>query len=172
MTMIIKDIFAGKTLFTAKGSALLAMLVAAVISLVAPSCTTNNGDIGRYYGTWAVESVTLNGHELEGWNADGTWTNFSFQNNIVCIARYDKLQDKTECWGTWEERDGILYLDFTHKDDRFTPGTGIYSAPEWLHFVPNGVTELHIDQATGRTMTLSNISVVGGSIVYKLRKTY
>lgn len=170
--MNISDILTGKTRGKRRLSALFAVLATVILGIVSPSCVTNNGDIGIYYGTWAVESVTVDGHELDGWNAGGTWSNFSFQNNIVCVARYDRLQDKTECWGTWEERDGILYMDFTHSDDRFEPGTGIYAAPEWLGFEPDAVTRLRIDSATGSEMTLTNVKADGNAIVYRLRKTY
>ena len=137
-------------------------------------CVTNNGDIGRYYGVWALDRMTVDGADDTSFShgpgtREDSWTCFSFQNSVVCIARYNALQDRDERWGTWSEDGKELTLDFTHRDDSGNPD--YYTAPAWILMEP-GTTVCRIEAATDRAMTLSFTDTRGRRIVYYLRKTY
>lgn len=135
-------------------------------------CADNNGDIGLWYGVWALESVKVNGTPDTSFDNDGSWTNFQFQNNIVCISRNTALHEKTECWGTWRQQDDRLLLDFGHHDGANPPGTGIYAAPGWIFMTSGTVNSLQIIQAAGKSMTLAMTAADGRQIEYRLKKTY
>ena len=147
------------------------ILCLSLLFLVA--CKTNNGDIGRYYGTWALDAIEIDGQTDTSWQEPGTWTNWSFQNNIIEIARVDDLQDATKRYGTWKELSDpdVLVLDFTHGDDETQSGTDVYAAPEWV-FIDAGITQLSILHASDRNMTLRYTNSEGKTITYYLRKTY
>lgn len=146
-------------------------LLILIMVLTLASCVTNNGYIGRWYGVWALDRVTVDGVEDTSWRAPGEWVNWSFQNNIVDIVRCNSLNDDEECYGTWAEKDGTLVLDYGHSDNESAPGTGVYAPPVWLH-IDSGVTVLRIENATGRTVTLAHTDSHGHRVVYTLRKTY
>jgi hypothetical protein len=145
------------------------LIFALVIALT--GCRTNNGDIGVYYGSWALKSVTIDGVEDTAWSSDNMWTTWSFQNNVICISRTNDLQDMDTRWGTWSEDNGKLLLDFRHSDDNAAAGSGQYAAPSWLYFERNTVTTLGIDAQTSKSMTLSIVDANGRKIVYTLKKT-
>ena len=147
-------------------------ILLATLLFVIAGCRTNNGDIGIYYGTWALDKITINGVEATSWCDDGTWTTWSFQNNIVSIERLNDLQDNYTTWGTWTDSNGTLALDFRHYDDSTPAGTGAYAAPTWIYFDTNTVTSLTIDSQSSKAMTLSTTDSSGRKLTYYLRKTY
>ena len=69
-------------------------VIIAVLTLLT-ACTTNNGDIGIWYGTWSLERMTVDGTDVPVNDGNG-WTNFAFQNNVVLITRTTPLHDVTE----------------------------------------------------------------------------
>lgn len=148
------------------------LIITVLLTLTESGCVTNNGDIGDYYGTWALDEITVDGTRNDSWNADGTWTNWSFQNNIICIARFNDLGDKTEAWGTWSEQDGKLLLDYTHRENGTEYQPYPYVAPRWIFFRPDAVNVMKIDSRNGRKMVLSATGEDGATITYSLRKTY
>ena len=145
------------------------IMLAAALGMT--SCVTNNGDIVDLYGVWALDEVTVDGAEYTLWNADGSSTNFEFQNNIVCVQRVTPLHDQSSCWGTWERTSTSIEFNFTHHDDSNAPGTGTYAAPAWF-LMPDGVTTAKVVSDTGRRMELTFCGVDGSTVSYRLRKTY
>jgi hypothetical protein len=141
------------------------------LALVLAACRTNNGDIGVYYGSWALDSITIDGTADTAWCSDGMWTTWSFQNNVICISRTDDYLSQDARWGTWSDNGSELALDFRHSDDKTEAGKGQYTAPTWIYFERNAVTTLAIDAQTSKAMTLSLVDANGRKIVYKLRKT-
>lgn len=150
-----------------RGTAFL-MLMFSLAAIV--GCTTNNGDIGLYYGAWGLKSVTVNGETSNAWCDDNSWTTWQFQNNIVCITRYWPDHKYEDRWGTWHDDDKSLMLDFTHSDNDYPSGTDIYAAPEWLYMPLGVVIHLEILRQTSCKMVLRNTLPNGDEIVYTLEK--
>lgn len=142
-------------------------LIAMMALMLLSACTTNNGDIGVYYGTWALNTVYVNDTLDTNWCDDAHWTTWSFQNNIVNIARSDEYQDLDSRWGTWSEEGNKLSLDYRHHSDEYD-----YDAPTWIYMERQTVTVLTIEKQTSKTMTLSFEDSQGRSIRYELRKIH
>lgn len=143
-------------------------LLSLVISLTA---CQNNGDIGDYFGTWAVSEMTVDGTPAPDFTPDITF--FSFQNNIVFVERLVDTYDDLERYaGTWVDTGDVLRLNFTHSDDAHQPGQGVYHAPDWLYFPENSVIDLKFLEKKSRSMTLQYTTDEGATIVYTLKKTW
>lgn len=145
-------------------------LITILSALAFMSCTTNNGDIGPYYGTWSMLSFTVDGEPAE--DTDIGSILWEFQNNIVSITITDPYHTRYAHYGTWREYDGYLSLDFTHHDDSNQPGQGPYMAPEELKFPSNEVIELKIESQSSKGMVLSWHNASGETLVYTLKKTW
>lgn len=145
-------------------------LYTTIIALTAllTGCVTNNGDIGTWYGTWALERMTVDEADVPTVDENG-WTCFAFQNDVVLITRTTALGDVTERYGTWTEQDGQMNFDFNHNDD-FDPS--VYTAPAWLHFVPAGVTRCKILSSSSKAATLQQVTADGLTVTYYLRKQH
>lgn len=137
--------------------------------LVMTSCKTNNGDIGRWYGLWTLERMAVDGTDVPAVTDEG-WTNFAFQNDVVLITRTDRLGDVDERFGTWTETDGFMDLDYGHRDDLGEGNQYIYKAPEWLYFIPDGVTRCRILSARDCCVILQQTDAQGRVITYCLKK--
>lgn len=137
-------------------------------------CVTNNGDIGPWYGNWAMTSMTVDGNEYTTWADGGNETVWSFQNNIVCIQDVNPHHDTQRCWGTWTEEGSKLTLDYRHHDTADpAPGHSYkYTAPSWLLMDANSLIVLNIDSSTDKTVVLSTTNADGQHIVYSLKKNY
>lgn len=131
-------------------------------------CRDNNGDIGPWYGSWSLVSVTEDGLPYTDWQIDGRTVSWSFQNNIIRIQAAWPNHDYHNFYGTWAVEGQTLLLDFTHSDDNNAAGTGQYEAPAWLLLRP-GKSALHIDSQHGNTMTLTDQST---AVTYILRRTH
>lgn len=139
-----------------------------IISL--SSCRMNNGDIGEYFGSWLVCSMTVDGTEAEDFDPETTF--WEFQNNIIRISLTDSHYDIISRWGTWHEEDNRLILDFTHHDDANPEGTSGYKGPEWLLFPSSGIIDLTFVERGHDRMKLSWQDPEGHTIVYSLRKIW
>ncbi len=151
------------------GISLTVALCALILSLL-PSCRMNNGDIGDFFGTWYMESMTVDGepnpelpHERLFW---------SFQNHLICITITTDHHDSLDSWGSWQDEDGLLYLDFTHSEGDGDGGLPPYAAPAVLMFPPNSVVALRFAERSPRQMRLEWTDDAGRRIVYELKKTW
>ena len=61
----------------------IALLLASIFS----GCVTNNGDIGNLYGIWRLEKMVVDDTEVAQPEADGSYTSWLFQNDIIEIER-------------------------------------------------------------------------------------
>ena len=151
----------------------LSAAIIAIVMAITSGCQ-NDAQIGLYYGTWAINSMTVNGEEYTAtFVPDMSF--FSFQTDVLFIERrLNDLGDVDHRYGTWEERDGgrTLRLNFTHSDDAHPAGTDYYKAPEWLLMPTNTMIDLKIIEQSGRRMTLQYDADNGDVIVYTLHKTW
>lgn len=152
----------------------IALIIATLAILLGlGACKTNNGDIGPWYGVWALDAIYIDGSEDTSWQKPGEWTNFAFQNNIVKVALCsDRTVELEVSYGTWHDADGKMTMDFTHHDDQYTDQGYLYKAPTWIYFEAGMVTTLNIDKLTGKTAVLSTTHPDGRKYTYHLRKTY
>lgn len=133
-------------------------------------CRMNNGDIGDFFGSWLLYSMTIDGQEAEGFDTESTY--WEFQNNIIEISRVDSHYQKWGRWGTWVDDGDRLLLDYTHGDEDYAPGTDIYQAPEWLYFPSNQIIVLNFVERQSKRMVLSMQDDKDRRIVYSLRKIW
>lgn len=145
------------------------LLVAVAIVFVAGGCTQNDGHIGKLFGSWNVNEITIDGQVVA--LPEGDYSTMSFQSDIVVVMLADNLHNVRKNLGTWRCFDSVLQFDFTHKGTDVEPGTGPYAAPEWLHF-PAGVSEFVIVELSGRKLEFTRVDKDGREYVYKLNKTW
>lgn len=156
-----------------KISALISKTLLATIVFLASACTHNDGDIGNLFGTWRVDSFTIDGVAQE--NDQISNTTFSFQNNIVAITLVkDAYLTYNTRYGTWSESDGYFTLNFTNTSDLHTSpvGNGVYGAPEWLDMVSDEPMVMQKYDTAKNAFTLVWHSPDGKILEYKLHKTW
>lgn len=143
---------------------IMAILIVAVTFV---SCTHNNGDIGEYFGTWKLETISVDGNTDSAYGGDIFW---KFQTSVICMERVTELHDTENRWGTWAQiGSDVLRMDFTHHDDTHPEGSDMYSPfPET--YIPNGVTDLTIMSMSGSSMVLGYTKDDGTVIKYNLKK--
>lgn len=141
-----------------------------ILTAALATACQNNGDIGDLYGSWRLDSYTIDGNLQEG---RPTQTVFSFQSTVVNVSLItDEYGGAWQRFGTWSETDSEFIIDFTHHDNSNAPGTGTYQAPEWLNFNSDAPMVLHKYQRSSREMTLSFSDLQGRRHVYILKKTW
>ena len=145
-------------------------VIAFVTLLALASCRMNNGDIGDFFGSWLLYSMTIDGETPDKFNPEETF--WEFQNNIIEISRVDFMYDKDGRWGTWSEDDDKLVLDFTHFEYGVNPGTIQFAGPEWIGFPKQGVISLTFVSRSSKHMTLSWHDTNGRIYVYSLQKIW
>lgn len=79
------------------------VLTLGVIAMLLNSCTQPGGNIGVYFGSWVLESITIDGEDAPDYTIPVC---LSFQSNIFDMA----MIDYPELVGVWEETDGYLTL--------------------------------------------------------------
>lgn len=143
-------------------------IIISLFCFAGAGCTHNNGDIGDWFGTWRLESITVDGHNDAGYGQNIIW---KFQSNIISIVVVDDVEHTANCsYGTWSEWDGVLTLKFIYTDNNFpTPGTGHYAPPSAMH-LPSGVSELAIEHLSASSISLRYAASDGSVIEYKLIK--
>lgn len=126
------------------------ILSALLIFLTLSGCTTNNGDIGDWFGMWQLDSITIDGEPDTGYEGDQVWM---FQSEVFCMRTIGPMHAVTSSWGTWSADEKILTLDFSHSEAN-EDKIGDYTPFPSSHLV-KGVNRLSIDRMTSRTLILS-----------------
>jgi hypothetical protein len=155
-------------------SALSAYVLLMLIALLT-SCTRNNGDIGKWFGTWQVNQITVNGVVDSNYQRN---IFLKFQNSVVELVQVSTREadhERVHHWGTWAETDGILTLDFTYSDDVYpseigADGRGIYAPLPELHLPSAAISALVITESKGNTATLRYNSDDGVVYTYSIKK--
>lgn len=148
---------------------LLALLIMAAACLMT-GCTHNNGDIGRWFGTWTVERILVDGEPYAPYEHNMVW---KFQNSVFSMQLINTdpaIHERLQHWGSWSEADGALIIDFTHSNDAYAPGEGIY-APFPVSLLNRGGTSvLRIASDKGNEVTLLFTPTEGEEVTYIIRK--
>lgn len=129
-------------------------------------CMQHNGRIGDWFGTWKLESITVNGTDDTAYAGN---IFFQFQTDKVHIIEVDTSVPTTrrDCFGRWEESDGTLILDFSYTAD----GTASQFIPMTQTLLSHDVNILTIDSKSSKRMewTLDKTDP-SQTVVYKLKK--
>lgn len=147
----------------------LILIIALCISFNA--CTHNNGDIGNLFGTWKLQSITINGE------IDSTYQNnvlWKFQATVMSMIRAnDVTHERQEGWGSWEyaNDETQLVVNFTHTDD-YNPKTGSskYSPLPETYIPKASISTLDIIELNNSKLTLKYISEDGKEYIYKFKR--
>lgn len=88
------------------------------IVLVLGSCTRNHGDIGPWFGTWHVESITASGsiyQDIVPVEVEGDYF-FQFQSKVFRVSQVTDHERTVESFGTWDENGDKMTIDFPDPD--------------------------------------------------------
>lgn len=137
----------------------------AVLTLMlfgASSCMQHNGDIGEFFGTWKLTSITIDGQQDISY--EGT-TFFQFQTDVIRISRIEPHQLFTHRYGQWTRDGETLCLDFGFT----ATDPGEYEPPMWI-YLQRGKNLMHIVNLTSRDMVLTLQDPDLSTIEYRLHK--
>ena len=83
-------------------------MLSAIAVLLSGSCTRNHGDIGPWFGTWHVESITCDGLSIA---VDGDYF-FQFQSKVFRVSQVTDHEQTVESFGTWDDSGNKMTIDF------------------------------------------------------------
>lgn len=130
-------------------------------------CTQNNGDIGPWFGTWKLDSMTINGAPDTEYAGNVLW---KFQANLLSMIRVFGSHEQYEMYGTWSEpQPGVLRIEFIYSDDAEPEGSMKYSPLPETH-LPPGISDLDILEMKGSRLYLRYLSAGGTVYEYRLTK--
>lgn len=139
-----------------------------IITFSTISCTRNNGDIGDYFGTWKLEQITINNKKDTEYKGNIFW---GFQSSVFTMKEVnDTLHTKSEHWGTWEEQNDKLILNFTHSDNSNPQSSFKYSPAKATYLPANSISILDIITLSGNEMKLQYTDSIGNIFNYDLTK--
>lgn len=132
-----------------------------MVVLVLGSCTRNHGDIGIWFGTWRVESITRSGDMYQyigPIDIEGDYF-FQFQSKVFRVSLVSDHDQSVESYGTWDEHDGKMTIDF--------PDASVF------YIVMPGL-EAHNDFAitttSSKEVTFTKTDATGTTFAYRLKK--
>lgn len=109
-------------------------VIAIILCFFIASCTQNNGNIGKYFGSWVLRSVTVNGSEQSLLPEGAKYGTMSFQGSVVRFLTVYSSDRASENYATWTEADNEIHFDFKNSNHETPAGTSIYAPPVWLGF--------------------------------------
>ena len=83
-----------------------------MVVLTLGSCTRNHGDIGPWFGTWHVESITAGGSSV---TVEGDYF-FQFQSKVFRVSQVKERDQLVESFGTWDENGDQMTITFPDPD--------------------------------------------------------
>ncbi len=141
---------------------LIRTLTLLLLSIPASSCMQHNGDIGEFFGTWKLTSLTIDNNEDPAYNHN---VFFQFQTNVIRVVKVEPHQLFSNHFGQWSREGQTLCLDFG-----FTANApSEYEAPQYL-YLTNGKNMLHIVKLSSRNMELTLGLENGSTVRYRLKK--
>jgi len=129
------------------------LLTTLLAALALTACTHNNGDIGIWFGTWHVTTITANGTPVA---YDGDYF-FQFQSSVFRVCLVQQHEQTTESYGTWSEADDgttmsinfvdpqvyYLYVPGFETSNVFTVSRGGSSQATFTRTAADGVTYVY-----------------------------
>ena len=131
-----------------------------ILCAILLAACTNNGEIGDFYGEWAIDQITVdNTPDRDIPVEDYYW---KFQNNIIQITKKLPYNDFLEFTATWRNADGKLYLNLTHNKTATVPAEILLPAGKEV--------ALDILSISSSSMHLQYTDSLSRTIGYRLRK--
>lgn len=138
------------------------------VLLIAALCSCmNNGDGGKLYGEWHLETMTDGGVKVD-FGEDEYY--FRFQNDIICITMTKPNNAHSDSYGSWSLDGDTLVLNFTHYNVEHGGGSLFHNPPEALLIPWREITPMTVESMTDRHMHLSFTDSLGTLISYTLKK--
>lgn len=143
-------------------------IVVAFVAVLLGGCTHNNGDIGPFFGTWKLSSITVDGVPDPDYGDNVVW---KFQANVVAMVRINNRHETNESIGTWIDLGRQeIQMDFIYCDDVFPEGSDRYSPLAETH-LPKGSFRLAVMALSSGDMKLRYSDPENGIIYeYALKK--
>lgn len=121
--------------------------------LIVASCTSNNGDIGQWFGTWRVTEITTDGVPDEDYEGNMF---FKFQSSVFEMLMVCDYHSTVNRFGVWEEKGkGTLTVSF--PDAKYEPLPQSHMRAEQNVLTFNGVQSsgfvLRLDSPDGHVYT-------------------
>ncbi len=138
------------------------LIISLFSAILLSGCMHNNGDIGDYFGTWKVTSISVDG------DVDGDYSAnifFQFQSDVVRIVENRSNYEITEYFGTWVDNGNNIIIDLNHK---VNPESEVYHIPEVMRMV-KGENFIKVSNKNSSKMTWTFESG-GQTITYTLNK--
>lgn len=126
----------------------LLIIFVATLCLSSIGCTRNNGDIGEWFGTWHLETITTNGVVDANYDGEIFW---QFQTDVFCMLELGDYHTQTFHWATWSEHGNTLTLNYDHPRNPDKDDYHKYYPPAQVH-MPAAVVDLTIDKMNGHTL--------------------
>ena len=132
------------------------ILLVAAMMLTLGACTRNHGDIGMWFGTWHVESITVNGSTV---SHEGDYF-FQFQSHAFRVSLVGDREQLVESFGTWEEgENGRLTITFPDASVFYIQMPGL-----------EALNDFTVNVESKGQIVLSKTMTDGVSCVYSLKK--
>ena len=119
------------------------------------ACTRNHGDIGPWFGTWHVESITRDGSP-EPVIGDHF---FQFQSKVFRVSMVYGHEEVVESFGTWEENDGRMIISFPDPTVYYIEMAGL-----------EAYNDFSVTSTSSREVTFTKTDRTGTTIAYQLKK--
>ena len=120
------------------------------------SCTRNHGDIGIWFGTWHVESITVDGAPAQ---VEGDYF-FQFQNTVFRVSQIYGHEQLVESFGVWDEGDdGTMDITFPDPDVFYISMPGLEASNTFA-----------VTRVSSREVIFSRVTTAGSAVTYHLHK--
>ena len=126
-----------------------------VVVLVIGSCTRNHGDIGLWFGTWHVESISAGGMPI---TVEGDYF-FQFQSKVFRVSQVTGHENTVESFGTWDENGDKMTIDFPDPDVFYIVMPGLEAHNEFT-----------VTTISSRNVTFTKTDNTGVIYTYYLKK--
>lgn len=143
------------------------IIITFLVTVLLSGCTTNNGDIGPWYGSWQLYQIEIDNIPDNNYSANVFW---AFQSSIIKMTVLNSKHQTDEYWGTWNESDGVLTLKYTHSNAETPPGHNEYSFPPNIYLPSNGTVQLRIIEQKSNRLSLEYTKTDGIKVLYRLQK--
>lgn len=101
-------------------------MVLFLLLLCSSGCTQNNGYIGDLFGTWYLQSISSPEHPID----DAKEYYLLFQGSVFCLKEVDvQAYTVINAYGSFEEQDGTLVLDFKEDGADLASRLGFNESP-------------------------------------------
>lgn len=122
-------------------------------------CTSNNGNIGDWFGTWHLLEIKVDGTADPAYQGNIFW---QFQSDVINMTELTLggYHDRTNHWGIWSQQGKTLCLDYNHP---VAPG----STTHVEEFEPPTITRLPLES----TLTIDHFTSSRLTVTYQAPET-